>query len=81
MFFDNNSLHSLEYWSDEEGQYPAQMSLSPLPTESTYRMTTAKNPTTNTEKGPLKILGTNHDVEVLARNQCIYMFIIVVDYS
>ena len=64
MFFDNNSLHSLEYWSDEEGQYPAQMSLSPLPTESTYRITPGKNTTTvNTEKELLKALRTNNEVE------------------
>ena len=37
---DNNSVNSLEYWSDEEGRYPPQMSLSPIPGEAKFRKTT-----------------------------------------
>ena len=37
---DNNSIVSLEYWSDEEDRYPPQMSLSPPPCESRFRKTT-----------------------------------------
>jgi hypothetical protein len=63
LFPDNNSVHSLEYWSEEEGQYPPQMSLSPLPCEPTYRMT-VKIPTTNGEKEQSKTLKTSNNVEV-----------------
>ena len=42
MHSDNNSVNSLEYWSDEEGRYPPQMSLSPIPGEAKFRKTTPK---------------------------------------
>lgn len=35
-------MNSLEYWSDEEGRYPPQMSLSPIPGEPKFRKATQK---------------------------------------
>lgn len=42
-FSDNNSVTSQEYWSDEEQQYPPQLSLSPPPREPTFHRATKTN--------------------------------------
>jgi hypothetical protein len=67
VFPDNSSVNSLEYWSDEEGQYLPQMSLSPLPGEPTFRKTTqtVKEPKQYEEKEYLRNLKTSDYVEVL----------------
>ncbi|XP_028391197.1 uncharacterized protein LOC114516044 [Dendronephthya gigantea] len=65
---DNNSMISLEYWSDEEGRYPPQMSISPPPCEMTFRKTTLSVNETKKYNDIQRYFKSNNDAKDLFRS-------------